>query len=155
MFALRFFAIAAFSAFLIGCGSPSMIRKTSAPAADASEFYADFLKKKLGADSVKIHIDKRVGGFIAKASFPGDSTLVLAGGIGESVDIQLSIDEANLHTSSTAAAFIEGKFGKNEIISPITLTTALAQKGEWIIENDDGYICIKVLDADKILYKVD
>lgn len=120
-------------------------------ATPASEkWVANLLQKKLSAKSVTVHISG--DGFVAKASFPHDSVIILVGGIGKSIDQEISMNDADLNTSVATSAFIQGKFGTDEPLKPITLTTAFAQKGEWMVEGDE-YITIKVLDADKVLYQ--
>ena len=116
----------------------------------SEEWLGKLLQKKLSARSVAVHISG--DGFVAKASFPNDSVIILVGGIGKSTDQELSMDDADLNTSIATSAFIQGKFGTNEPLRPITLTTAFAQKGEWMVKGDE-YVTIKVLDANKVLYQ--
>lgn len=123
----------------------------SVTAADSdSAIVSKTIKKKLNAKSVSVILDGDL--FVAKTAL-GDSAIVLVGGIGKSTDMELSMDEANLNASHAAAALFQGKFGTGETISPVSMTTAFAQKGEWLLEGENSYLCIKVLDADKIIYR--
>jgi hypothetical protein len=117
---------------------------------DDNAWVGSFLQKKMEAKSVTIHFDGK--GFIARVNFSADSAVIIAGGIGESKFEEVATASANLNASVAAASFREGKFATGLPIAKIHITTALAQKGEWLLEKGDIYVGIKIFDADKIIY---
>jgi hypothetical protein len=115
------------------------------------DFVRDIIRQKLDCKSVAMHVANDKNRFFANIVNINDSSFVLAGGLGVAdQDSALACQRADNNAALAAIELMEGRFNSDKPIIPIKVNTASAQKGKWLITSNDYFICIEVLDVDKI-----
>jgi hypothetical protein len=127
------------------------LSRGSAADTTSFDFVREIIRKNLDCKSVAMHFANDKNRFFANIVNVNDSSFVLAGGLGVAdQDSALACQRANSNAVLAAIELMEGRF--NKPIIPITVNVSRAQKGKWLITTNDYFICIEVLDADKISY---